>query len=362
MIVRQIPTKNKQGHTTLLFVLLSEFRFTWPTFNVPRGTPPSEEHKLFSCFRPRSDLSRTLYVQCNTTATLFTRQTKARQSTSNAPTPLRTTTTMASSGSGYDLSASTFSPDGRIFQVEYATKAVENAGPVLGIKCDKGVVLGVAKPVNHKMVVATTGSYKRIHTCDAHIGCASTGFLPDARVLVQRTVEEAADWQDQYGSKIPPDVLGERLGAYVHYFTLYGGLRPFGAAAVLAGYDPDTKECSLLLMEPNGAPYKFYGVAAGKGKQAAKTELEKLNLNKEPISVEDAVKQITRILLLLHREQKDAKPIEMELSWICEASGYKHVGVPKDLMKTAEEWAKEQLEEEDEDEEDDDEEEAMEEG
>lgn len=258
---------------------------------------------------------------------------------------------MASSGSGYDLSSSTFSPDGRIFQVEYATKAVENAGAALGIKCSNGVVLGCSKPINHKMVVATTGSYKRIHTCDTHVGCASTGFLPDARVLVQRTVEEAADWEDQYGSKIPPSVLGERLGSYAHYFTLHGALRPFGAAAVIAGYDTDTKECSLQLLEPNGAPYKYYGVATGKGKQAAKTELEKLNLRNAPIQVEDAVKHILRILHLLHQEQKDAKPIEIELSWICEASGWTHQGVPKDLIKTSEEWAKEQLDEEEEDEE-----------
>ena len=64
--------------------------------------------------------------------------------------------TMASSGSGYDLSASTFSPDGRIFQVEYATKAVENAGTVLAIKGSNGVVLGVAKPMHHKMIVASS--------------------------------------------------------------------------------------------------------------------------------------------------------------------------------------------------------------
>ena len=255
---------------------------------------------------------------------------------------------MASSGSGYDLSASTFSPDGRIFQVEYATKAVENAGTVLGMKCTDGVVLGVAKPIHHKMVVATTGSYKRIHTCDTHIGVASTGFLPDARVLVQRTVEEAADWQQQYGGKIPPHVLGERLGSYVHYFTLHGALRPFGAAAVIAGRDEDTEECALYMVEPNGAPYKYYGVATGKGKQAAKTELEKLNLHKDPITCAEAVKQTLRILHLLHQEQKDAKPIEVEVSWICEASGWKHAAVPLETVKAGEEWAKGQLEEDDE--------------
>merc|ERR1711976_820387 len=99
-------------------------------------------------------------------------------------------------------------------------------------------------------------------------------------------------------------------------------------------------------------------MGTGKGKQAAKTELEKLNLHKTPITVEDAVRQILRILHLLRQEQKDAKPIEVEVSWICEASGWKHMGVPKDLLKTAEEWAKEQLEEEEED----DEEDEMEEG
>jgi 20S proteasome subunit alpha 7 len=109
------------------------------------------------------------------------------------------------------------------------------------------------------------------------------------------------------------------------------------------------------MLEPNGAPYKYYGVATGKGKQAAKTELEKLNLQKNPITVDEAVKQILRILYLLQQEQKDAKPIEIEVSWICEASGWTHQGVPKDLLKAAEEWAKEQLEEEEEEEDDDDE-------
>mmetsp|Transcript_14335 Transcript_14335/g.40804 ORF Transcript_14335/g.40804 Transcript_14335/m.40804 type:complete len:268 (-) Transcript_14335:94-897(-) len=262
---------------------------------------------------------------------------------------------MASSGSGYDLSASTFSPDGRIFQVEYATKAVENAGLVLGVKGSNGVVLGVAKPIHHKMVVPTTGSYKRIHTCDHHIGMATTGFLPDCRVLVQRTVEESSDWKDTYGSNIPPVVLGDRLGSYIHYFTLHGALRPFGAAAVVAGYDEETKETVLQCLEPNGAPYSYYGVATGKGKQAAKTELEKLNLHKTPVTVEEAVKHILKILHMLQQEEKDSKPFEVELSWICEASGWKHKGVPKDMIQSATEWAKEQLEEEESDDDDDDE-------
>lgn len=262
---------------------------------------------------------------------------------------------MASSGSGYDLSAATFSPDGRIFQVEYANKAVENAGTVIGIHANDGIVLGVLKPLYHKMIVPNTGSYKRIHTLDYHVGMASTGFTPDARVLVNRAQEEASDWQDHYGSKIPPHVLAERLGHYVHYFTLHGALRPFGASGVLAGYDKDTKKCGLFMVEPNGVSYEYYGVATGKGKQVAKTELEKLNLHKSPrdLNLKDAVQQVAKILILLHQENKetDGKPMELELSWICEQSKWKHVPVPKDVLDAAKEWAKEQLAEEDDDDE-----------
>lgn len=269
---------------------------------------------------------------------------------------------MASSGSGYDLSAATFSPDGRIFQVEYAGKAVENAGTVIGIHAKDGIVLGVAKPLYHKMIVPTTASYKRIHTLDVHAGMATTGFLPDARVLVNRAQEEASDWQEQYGSKIAPHVLSERLGYYVHYFTLHGALRPFGAACVIGGYDMDTKQCGLYMLEPNGAAFQYFGVATGKGKQVAKTELEKLNLHKESIQVSEAVKHVAKILTLLHKENKstDGKPMELELSWICEASKWRHVPIPKDVVEAAKVWANEQLEEDDDDE--DDEEEAMEEG
>jgi 20S proteasome subunit alpha 7 len=266
---------------------------------------------------------------------------------------------MASSGSGYDLSSSTFSPDGRIFQVEYATKAVENAGTVIGIKASDGIVLGVGKAILHKMVVPTTGSYKRIHTVDRHTGIASTGFLPDARVAVTRAIDEAANYEENYDTKIPPQLLAERLGEYMHYFTLHSSLRAFGAACVIGGYDSETKQTGLYMVEPNGCAFAYYGVAVGKGKQAAKTELEKLNLHKEPCTTETAVRHIAKILTLLHHENKDnsGKPLALEMSWICAESGYKHVGVPKDKIAEAQKWATEQL-----DADEDDEEEVMEEG
>jgi 20S proteasome subunit alpha 7 len=78
---------------------------------------------------------------------------------------------MASQGTGYDLSASTYSPDGRIFQVEYANKAVENAGTAIGLKCKDGVVLAVEKLVTSKLLVP--GSNRRIFNVDLHAGLVS---------------------------------------------------------------------------------------------------------------------------------------------------------------------------------------------
>ncbi|KAL7500472.1 hypothetical protein ACHAWT_010441 [Skeletonema menzelii] len=284
---------------------------------------------------------------------------------------------MASSGSGYDLSSSTFSPDGRIFQVEYAHKAVENAGTALGLRCSDGVVLAVEKPLITKMLVKeTTG--RRVHTVDEFAGVAITGFVSDGRQIVNRAREEASNYDETYGTKIPPKTLANRLSAYVHYFTLHGALRPFGCSTLIAAYDPATKEHSLHMVEPSGVTYEYYGAAAGRGRQPARTEMEKLAINPklvaaassassgegggsgegELITCAEGVKQLAKIIYTLHDEAKD-KPFELEMSWLCEGSGWKHVGVPKGVIAEATAWAKKEIEEaegeESEEEEDDDE-------
>jgi 20S proteasome subunit alpha 7 len=96
--------------------------------------------------------------------------------------------------------------------------------------------------------------------------------------------------------------------------------------------------------------YSYHACAAGKGRQPAKTELEKLELHKTPISCTEAVNQICRIIRMLWEEGKD-KPYQVEMSWLTEATGWKHEGVPKDVLQQAQDWAKEQLENEEEEEE-----------
>jgi len=245
---------------------------------------------------------------------------------------------MSSTGSGYDYSVGTYSPDGRIFQIEYAQKAVENSGTSIGIKCTDGVVIAVGKPQASKMLVP--GTNRSVYSIDKHAGMVVTGYGADGRQIVNRAREEAQSYKDTYGHSIVPSVLANRISLYVHYFTLYSSLRPFGATAIFAGYDEDLETPQLYMVEPSGAAYRFFGCAAGKGANAAKTEIEKL-LNKagsQGIDCRTAVQELAKILQLIRDPAKD-KPLELEMGWVCTESGYSFKAVPKDLVNAADSLA-----------------------
>jgi Proteasome subunit/Proteasome subunit A N-terminal signature len=115
----------------------------------------------------------------------------------------------------YDLSTTTFSPDGRVFQVEYATKAVEKSGTVIGVRCLDGVVLGVEKVILSRMLLRS--SNRRIHSVDRHSGMAVAGLTADARQLVNQARDECVSYRSTYGMPISGDVLNNRM-AYVNNF------------------------------------------------------------------------------------------------------------------------------------------------
>jgi 20S proteasome subunit alpha 7 len=141
------------------------------------------------------------------------------------------------------------------------------------------------------------GSNRRVFSIDAHVGLVVTGYAADGRQLVNRAREEAQSYMDTYGHPIVPSILNNRLSLYVHYFTMYGSLRPFGCSAIITAYDEDMKAPELYMIEPSGAAFRYFGCAVGKGANAAKTELEKL-LNKhgaQGITVRQAVEELARM-------------------------------------------------------------------
>ena len=145
------------------------------------------------------------------------------------------------------------------------------------------------------MLVA--GSNRRVFNVDSHVGIALTGFTADGRQIVNRAREESKNYKETYGHKIVPSILANRLGLYVHYFTQYGSLRPFGSTALVAAYDEDVKSAELYMVEPSGLALRYYGCSAGKGAQAAKTELEKLLIKHGDvgISAREAVTELAKM-------------------------------------------------------------------
>uniref|UniRef100_A0A4W6G957 Proteasome subunit alpha type n=1 Tax=Lates calcarifer TaxID=8187 RepID=A0A4W6G957_LATCA len=236
---------------------------------------------------------------------------------------------MSSIGTGYDLSASTFSPDGRVFQVEYAMKAVENSSTAIGIRCKDGVVFGVEKLVLSKLY--EEGSNKRIFNIDRHVGMAVAGLLADARSLAEVAREEASNFRSNYGHDIPLKVNSDlRSALHTHSDHVYDGPQ-------------------LYMVDPSGISYGYWGCAIGKAKQAAKTEIEKLQMKE--MTCRELVKEVAKIIYIVHDEVKD-KAFELELSWVGEVTNGRHELVPKDVREEAEKYAKDSLEEEDDSDED----------
>lgn len=264
---------------------------------------------------------------------------------------------MAGTGSGYDVSVTTFSPDGRVFQVEYAGKAVENSGTAVAICCTDGVIFGVEKLIVSKMLVQ--GTNKRIFPVARGAGMAVSGLLADARQIVARSRQECVQWKQVYKETMPPETLAERIGLFVHAYTLYWSIRPFGASVLLGCYDKETKIPALFQIEPSGLVFKYTGTAIGKARQSAKTEIEKLadlpgaamevdGESKKKHSVhptltcKEALFHVAKIIHKVHNESD--KDFELECSWICAESNYQHAPVPQDMIKDAEDKAKAAIE------------------
>ncbi len=250
---------------------------------------------------------------------------------------------MSSIGTGYDLSASQFSPDGRVFQVEYAIKAVENSGTAIGLRCKDGVVFGVEKLVTSKLY--ETGSNKRIFNADRHIGVAVAGLLADARQLVETARDESSDYRASYGGVIPLKYLAERVAMYAHTHTLYSAVRPFGCSVMMGAYQENIPQ--LYMIDPSGVTWGYHGCAIGKAKQAAKTEIEKLltsDKHLKDMTSREAVKEVAKIIHIVHDEIKD-KTFELELSWVGEMTNGKHEVVPDAIAQEAFKFGKDSLEE-----------------
>jgi len=166
---------------------------------------------------------------------------------------------------GYDRAITVFSPDGRLYQVEYAREAVKRGTTAVGIKCGEGVVLIVDKRVSSRLLEAS--SIEKIFKIDEHIGVASSGLVGDARSLVDRARIESQINRVTYDEKIDVEALAKRLCDHMQTYTQFGGARPYGTALLIAGISDG--ECRLFETDPSGTLLEYKATGIGIGRPAA---------------------------------------------------------------------------------------------
>ncbi len=171
--------------------------------------------------------------------------------------------------SGYDIGITIFSPDGRLFQVEYANEAIKQGTTAIGIKCAEGVVLVAEKRVSPLQVPSTA---EKIFIIDKHVGATIAGLTADAAVLVDHGRVQAQISRLTYDEPIDIKALVKKICDLKQTYTHNAGVRPFGVAFLIAGIDTSPR---LYMTAPSGAFTGYNAQAIGSGAQTVREKLEK---------------------------------------------------------------------------------------
>ena len=205
----------------------------------------------------------------------------------------------------YDRGITVFSPDGRLFQVEYAREAVKKGSTTIGLKYKGGVALIVDKRSMSKLLEPK--STEKIHDIDDYIGCATSGLVADARVLVDEARKQAQIHRVNYGENISVEMLVKKVCDYKQQFTQYGGARPFGTALLVAG--TDDLGVHLFETDPSGALVAYKATGIGSGRAAVMDLFEKEY--KEDMTYNSAIKLGLKALEAAIEEKPSADTIEI---------------------------------------------------
>jgi len=190
---------------------------------------------------------------------------------------------MQPSKEAYDRASTIFSPDGRLFQVEYAREAVKRGTTTVGLKFKDGVVLIVDKRISSRLV--EPDSIEKIFQIDRHIGCAASGLVADARALVDGARIDAQTSEITYGERIQVKTLVKNICDFKQKYTQYGGVRPFGVILLIAGVDETGAQ--LFATDPSGAFMEYKAGSEGAGRGEAIAYFEK-NYRKD-MTLEEAI-------------------------------------------------------------------------
>jgi len=171
---------------------------------------------------------------------------------------------------GYDRAITVFSPDGRLYQVEYAIETVRRGTIAVGIKTKDGIIIAVEeKP--RKLQISQTA--QKIFQIDDHVGVAAAGYIPDARSQVDNARFFSQSNKLIYDEIVDVETIAKHLADQCQQFTQYAGVRPFGVSLILGGIDSGGPQ--LFLTDPSGTYISYDAVAIGSGSDQVTEFLEK---------------------------------------------------------------------------------------
>lgn len=198
---------------------------------------------------------------------------------------------------GYDMTPTMYSPDGRIYQVEYAIETVKRGTLAIGVSSKQGVIMAVEEKPR---TLQTSNVTQKIFQVDYHIGVAAAGYIPDARVQVDGARFFSQGNRMTYDESVEVATVAKHLADQAHQFTQYGGVRPNGVSMIIAGIDQ--KGESIYVTDPSGTYVQFSAIAIGAGSDDVNAFLEKHY--KEDLSLEDAA-SLAIAAINLKAEAKD---------------------------------------------------------
>jgi proteasome alpha subunit len=214
----------------------------------------------------------------------------------------------------YDRAITVFSPDGRLFQVEYAKEAVKRGATAIGLAAKDGAVLVAFKSIHSKLVEPE--SLKKVFTIDSHICVTASGLIADARRLVDVARMDAQRHRITYNEAPTVESIARSVCDLMQIYTQYGGIRPFGVSLLIAG--ADQRGSQLFEAEPSGAMTAYKADSIGANKKEVDDILEKKF--KETMSVTSAIDLALEAL----RETQEEKLLQenVEIS-ICDTKTMK---------------------------------------
>ena len=182
---------------------------------------------------------------------------------------------------GYDRAITVFSPDGRLYQVEYAIETVRRGTIAVGVKCKDGVIIAVEEKARKLQIVDTA---QKIFQIDDHVGVAAAGYIPDARSQVDNARFFSQSNKMIYDEPVEVETIAKHLADQSQQYTQYAGVRPYGVALILGGVINKTPE--LFLTDPSGTFISYDAISIGSGSDEVTDFLEK-TYNSD-LSIDDA--------------------------------------------------------------------------